>query len=677
MSVIPIIQARLGSTRLPGKVLLPIFDGQNAIDLVVNRLWRSKYVTSIILATTDGQADDQLVSYVRSKHPNVQVIRGDEDDVLGRFYKAAKNLTSDTVLSRITADCPLVDPRLFDEMYERFNSVSVDYLSNTIVPSYPDGYDIEFFRVCTLVKAHHEATSSYDREHVTPYMKAYLRCENFERQAGNTAEYRATLDEADDLRFFIELASVVDITTIGCDEFCEHISSRKSEYSNQKISRNMGSSMSNTEKRFKRAQNVILGGTSLFSKNPNLHHPKRWPGYFKSAKGIEITDLANNSWRDVSFMGIGTNILGYGDDDVDAAVLEAVSNGNMSTLNCYEEVELAERLLELLNMDGLVKFTRSGGEANTVALRIARSATGKSGIAFCGYHGWHDWYLSSNLGDSDALQKHLLSGLSTTGVPEYLRGKVHPFTYNSCEEFNVAVSGNNVGTVIMEPMRNINPAPGFLEHIRQVCTAKGIVLIFDECSSGFRENLGGYSQNFSIQPDIQVFGKTIANGYALNAVVGVRDVMLAAESSFISSTFWSERIGYSAALATISKMSATNSFKKVPKIGKIVKRQWSELFNAYGLDWRIQGTDAIPNFVIPNDAQNIIKTYLVQEMLVRGWLASTAFYVCVLHTEHILEQYFLDFEACIKKMVSHNLKGIDLITLIDGDPSISGFKRLN
>ena len=187
----------------------------------------------------------------------------------------------------------------------------------------------------------------------------------------------------------------------------------------------------------------------------------------------------------------------------------------MSTFNCPEEVYLAEKLIELHPWADMARFARSGGEANAIAIRIARAAAGKDKVAFCGYHGWHDWYLAANLGDGGNLDGHLLPGLEPKGVPQDLRGSVLPFNYNNFDELEAIVSRHDIGVIKMEVTRNEGPREGFLQKVRDLATKRGIVLVFDECTSGFRETFGGIHKMYGIEPDVAVFGKAIGNGYAL------------------------------------------------------------------------------------------------------------------------------------------------------------------
>ena len=187
------------------------------------------------------------------------------------------------------------------------------------------------------------------------------------------------------------------------------------------------------QKLYKRAKKVIPGGTMLLSKRPEMFLPNNWPSYFSKTKDCYVWDLDGNKLTDVSIMSIGANILGYSNYEVDSAVIETVQKGNLSTLCCPEEVYLAEKLVELHPWSDMVRLARTGGEANAIAIRIARAASGKENVAICGYHGWHDWYLSANL-KSDNLEGHLLKGLDPAGVPKNLAGTVHPFHYNKFEE---------------------------------------------------------------------------------------------------------------------------------------------------------------------------------------------------------------------------------------------------
>ena len=252
------------------------------------------------------------------------------------------------------------------------------------------------------------------------------------------------------------------------------------------------------QKLWDKAKTIIPGGNMLLSKRSEQFLPEIWPSYFSKAKGCEIWDLDNKRYLDLSIMAIGTNILGYGNEEVDNEVRRIIKNGNMSSLNCPEDVHLAEKLIEMHPWADMVKYARTGGEANAIAVRIARSAAKKDNIAICGYHGWHDWYLAANLENNKNLNEHLLPGLDTSGVPKDLKSTVFPFEYNDFEKLKKIVKKNNIGVIKMEVSRSENPNKAFLDKVRKLATENGIVLIFDECTSGFRESLGGLHKKIKV-----------------------------------------------------------------------------------------------------------------------------------------------------------------------------------
>ena len=428
---------------------------------------------------------------------------------------------------------------------------------------------------------------------------------------------------------------------------------------------------------YEKAKKIIPGGTMLLSKRPEMFLPDNWPSYFSKAKGCKVWDLDGSELIDMSIMGIGTNSLGYGNHEVDSAVINTVRNGNLSSLNCPEEVYLAEKLIEINPWADMVRFARTGGEANSIAIRIARAASGKDNVAICGYHGWHDWYLSANHNGGDDLSGHLIPGLSPKGVPKNLKNSVFPFNYNNYEELLGIVEKNNIGVIKMEVIRNFEPTNNFLQKVRDLATAKNIVLVFDECSSGFRETFGGIFQKYKVEPDMVMFGKTIGNGYALTAVVGKRSVMEAAQNTFISSTFWTERIGPTAALATLKVMEREKSWNKITQTGKMMQEGWLNLASQYNLDIRISGIPAMTSYVFNSENALKYKTLVTQEMLKKGFLASTIFYACTEHTEDHLTKYFTELNE-IYNMINKCESGVlDIDSILNGPVCHSGFKRLN
>ena len=426
-----------------------------------------------------------------------------------------------------------------------------------------------------------------------------------------------------------------------------------------------------------KAKQLIPGGTMLLSKRPEMFLPDHWPSYFSKSKGCKVWDLDGRELLDMSIMGIGTNTLGYGNEEVDSAVMETVKKGNMSTLNCPEEVYLAEKLIEMNTWADMVRFARTGGEANSIAIRIARAASGRDNVAICGYHGWHDWYLSANHNGGDDLSNHLIPGLSPKGVPKNLKNSVFPFHYNNFEELLDIVDNNNIGVIKMEVLRNFGPEDNFLQRVRDLATRKNIVLIFDECSSGFRETFGGIFQKFNVEPDMVMFGKTLGNGYGITSVVGKKVVMEAAQTSFISSTFWTERIGPTAALATLKVMQKLKSWDTITSIGNDMQKGWLKLAKENNLDITISGIPAMTTYAFNSKNALSYKTYICQEMLKKGFLASTNFYASTAHTDQHLESYFNALDPVYAIIAKCESDVLNIKDLLDGPVCHSGFKRLN
>lgn len=428
---------------------------------------------------------------------------------------------------------------------------------------------------------------------------------------------------------------------------------------------------------YKKAKQMIPGGTMLLSKRPEQLLPENWPSYFSKSKGCEVWDLDGNHYYDCSLMGVGTNTLGYANDEVDEAVMKVVKDGNLTTFNCPEEVYLAERMIELNPWASGVRYTRGGGEANAVCVRIARAFTGKDKVAICGYHGWHDWYVSVNLGESDALAGHLLPGIPTGGVPRGLRGTSIPFHYNNFDELLDIVNKNpDLAAIKMEVCRNFGPEDNFLQKVRNLATERGIVLIFDECSSGFRETFGGLYLKYGVDPDMAIFSKTLGNGYGICAVVGRKNIMEAAQGSWISSTFWTERIGPAAALAALKVMERTKSWEIITEIGNDNKKRWQELADKYGLQIEQWGIPALAGYTFKSKNYLAYKTFVTQEMLKKGYLAGTSMYTCIAHTPEIIDGYFYELDKVFAQIREFE-DGRDVMKALEGPVCQSGFKRLN
>jgi glutamate-1-semialdehyde 2,1-aminomutase len=674
--VIAIIQARMGSTRLPGKVM-KLVNGVPLIELLLHRLSKSKEIDEVVLAAPKGSLNNPLTSHVKSL--GYKVYQGSENDVLDRYYQVALQQKA-TIVVRITGDCPLIDPKVVDTVVKAFKLNNVDYVCNIEPPTYPDGLDVEVFSFSALKTAWKEAETFGDREHVTQYIRksGKFKVKNISNKE-NLSNERWTVDELEDYKvvesIFEYFSPVLDFSwqealklkKIRPDIFSE----------NKHLIRNEGMNIGTGQKLWKRAKKIIPGGNMLLSKRAEMFLPERWPAYYSKSKGCRVWDMDNNELIDMSIMGIGTNILGYGHPEVDEAVMQTVQSGNMSTLNCPEEVYLAEKLVDIHPWADMVRFARSGGEANAVAIRIARAASGKDKVAICGYHGWHDWYLATNLNDNSSLDGHLLPGLNPKGVPRNLKDTVLPFNYNNFSELEALVQEHDIGVIKMEVQRNEPPEDNFLEKVRLLATEKGIVLIFDECTSGFRETFGGLHKKYGVEPDMAIFGKALGNGYAITAIIGSRDVMEAAQSTFISSTFWTERIGPTAALKTLEIMESEKSWEQITSTGMSIKKGWQQLADANRIEISQFGIPSLAGFNIKSKNSLSYKTLITQEMLSKGYIVSNNVYSCTEHKSYVLDNYFNEMDKIFSLIKRCEEGEEDLSNILKGPVCHSGFKRLN
>lgn len=427
----------------------------------------------------------------------------------------------------------------------------------------------------------------------------------------------------------------------------------------------------------KKARQFIPGMSQLLSKRPDMFSLGVWPGYYSKAKGARVWDLDGNAYIDMSISGIGANVLGYADPDVNTAVIEAIKNGSSSSLNCPEEVALAEELCRLHPWAQMARFARSGGESMAVAVRIARAHTGRDVVVICGYHGWHDWYLAANVGTENALGEHLIPGLIPTGVPKALKGTALTFKYNDIDSLKAVVAAHKskIAAIIMEPVRNIQPTQGFLQAVRQIADKAGAVFIFDEISSGFRLNCGGAHLLYGVEPDMAVFSKAMGNGYPIAAVIGRAAVMESTQKSFISSTMWTERIGPVAALATIKKFKSVNAHEHLIEIGSAVQKGWEAVGKRHGLPIKVSGIYPLSHFVFDDQDNLVMKAFFVQEMLVKGFLASNLFYSMFAHTKEHVAKYLIAANEVFGRIRQLKDGGL-LRDALKGEPSASGFKRI-
>eukprot|EP00003_Mantamonas_plastica_P030355 TRINITY_DN749_c0_g1_i3.p1 TRINITY_DN749_c0_g1~~TRINITY_DN749_c0_g1_i3.p1 ORF type:complete len:950 (-),score=328.36 TRINITY_DN749_c0_g1_i3:178-3027(-) len=690
--VVAIIQGRMGSTRLPGKTLMKI-KGFPVLQHVVERVRRAATIDEVVVATSSQACDDEIADFCAQM--DYPVCRGSQDDVLDRYYQCARLAKPDIVI-RITADCPVMDAAELDKIVTYLLShESLDYVSNVepVGRTSPDGLDVEAFTYNSLRRSWLEGKSDMDREHVTWFIRVSGHFNTFvlNDHEDNQGDQRWTLDYPQDL----EMITTVFDALFDANPYFDKADIIAYLKENPKVreinaylvegsewyDQGMLSKSKTGQALYKHTKTRIPGGTQLLSKRPEMFLPDNWPAYYLKTKGPYVYDLDGNKFLEMTYNGIGACTLGHNDPDVARAVHNMVDLGSMATLNRREEIDLADLLCEIHPWADMARFCKTGGEAMAIAVRIARAHTKRQKIAFCGYHGWHDWYLSANLAEvgesSDSLAGHLIGGLDPTGVPQGLAGTALPFYYNKVEQLEEILTNNKdeVAAIVMEPVRNMMPEEGFLERVRELATEHNVVLIFDEITAAFRMNCGGAHLIMGVNPDMAVFAKGMSNGYPMSAVIGKEDIMQAAQSTFISSTYWTEGIGLTAAIATIKKYRECNVGDHMMRIGKMVQDGWQAAADAAGIHIHVSGIPPLAHFDFEVDNALATRTLFTQLMLDRGILAGASFYAAYGHKDEHIEKYVKACHEVFAEIATYVKEGTVEDQLL-GPVAQTGFKRL-
>ena len=644
---VSIIQARLNSSRLPNKVLLPI--GSNSVlGVIVNRLKKCKNLDDIIVATTKEKNDDKLVE--ACKKLDVKVYRGEDLNVLSRFCGAAKYSDADIIV-RFTADSPLIDPDLVDESIKNFNENKFDYYSNVIKRTYPDGLDFEIFTLEALKKADKECKTDWGREHVTVYMRTGsdlpIKTGNF--KVGHFcfkedfSHLRWTIDTINDLEFFNELSNfdienkswleIIQILTKNPDLLMWNRSHKKRKIAGSKDEKNFNNGFNKSVSHLNKSLKTIPIGSQTFSKSYMGWVLGKSPLYAQSAKAANIIDIDGNNFIDY-IMGLMPVVLGYSDPFVDAAVVKQIKKGTSLSLSGEQEVELSEKLVKLIPCAEMVRYGKNGSDVTTAAIRLSRAYTGKDKIIVCGYHGWHDWYIGTT-------EKYF-------GVPKEVRELSLSFPFNDIDSLKNLISKNvdQIACLIIEPTGKVAPEIGFLDEVRNICTKHGILLIFDEVISGFRINLGGAQKEYSVTPDLACFGKAMANGYPISALVGKRKIMKKMEKIFFSTTFGGELSSIAAAIATIQKLEDLKVIEKIKFTGCRLKNDINNIINKLNLESTIQfsGEDWWPRIDLKDNRldSKYLLALLRQEFSKNGLLIASSLNLCFSHTSDSVISESLD-----------------------------------
>jgi glutamate-1-semialdehyde 2,1-aminomutase/spore coat polysaccharide biosynthesis protein SpsF len=644
--VVAIIQARMGSSRLPGKSLAEI-ENRPMLWHVIQRVKRARLVDRVVVATSTAPADDAIEAMCREN--GVACYRGSENDVLDRFYHAALAEKPAKVV-RITADCPLIDPEVIDRVVQRFERGDLDYASNAMVRSYPDGLDTEIFSFSVLERAWHEANKASEREHVTPYLRSEkFRTANVENDSTSLYQhYRWTVDEAEDLEFIRAVYKAFrERETFGMKDVLELIEKNPGlEKMNSEIVSNRGYYKSLYEEAraaaaprrpiekskawLERAGKVIPGSSQTFSKGFNQHVYGVAPVFLAKGKGCRVWDVDGNEYIDY-IQGLLPNILGYAHDEVNAAVAAQLAQGHSFSLPHPLEVELAERLTRLIPCAQQVRFGKNGSDATSGAVRGARALTGRERIACCGYHGWQDWYIGSTTRNA--------------GVPQAVRALTHPFVYNDLASLQKVLTEHKseFAAVILEPVNFWPPAAGFLEGVKRLAHDHGALLIFDEICCGFHFGLGGAQKRFDVTPDLACFGKAMGNGFPIACVVGRSDVMKVFEDIFFSFTFGGEVASMAAAMKVLDVLETTDALARMDANGRLLQEGLNALAREAGLQGHIQCIGypfwSLIKFLDADGKDSLlVRSLFTQECVKRGVLLLATHNMTAAHDPLAIEQ---------------------------------------
>ncbi len=670
--VIAIVQARMGSTRLPGKALADI-DGRPMLGQIVKRLQRSRSINSVLVATSTAKADDAIAEFCGN---STAVFRGDENDVLDRFFQAAKHYDADTIV-RITGDCPLIDPQVVDKIVAAYLADGCDYASNTLLCTYPDGLDTEVFSFAALEIAWSEARRATDREHVTPFIRTSqrFRLRNVESELGASVRHlRWTVDEPQDLEFVRAVYARFNpnemfgwrevLSLLDGDPALAQLNS--SLVRNEGYYRSLAQEAAVPERRLDlrnshqlkhRAEVLIPAGSQTFSKGPTQFVQGVAPTFLARGHGSHVWDVDGNEYIDYP-MALGPIILGHCYPTVDAAVRRQMQNGAIFSLPHALEVEVAERMVAMIPCAEMVRFGKNGSDATAGAVRLARACTGRDLIACCGYHGWQDWYIGSTT--------------FNRGVPKAVQQLTLTFGYNDIESLKriFCEYPGQVAGVILEPVGVVAPESGFLEEVHRLCRREGSLLIFDEVITGFRLALGGAQEYFGVVPDLACFGKAMANGYPLSAVVGSREIMKTFEETFFSFTFGGEVLSLAAAQATMTEIIEKKVIARLWEQGQKLLDGTRVLARELDVDRFVRCIGLPPRTVVTfydgsGRESLLIKSLFQQECLKRGILFSGSHNLCFSHSDEDIDSTLRVYRAAMeiigdairKDKVNESLKG--------------------
>lgn len=676
--ILALVQARMKSTRLPGKVMADIA-GHPLLWHVVTRIRRARLLDHVVVATSGSDADDAIVEFCN--RTSIGFFRGREDDVLDRFYHAAKSFSATTVV-RLTADCPLIDPVVIDWVISKFKEGGFDYVSTD--SRLPDGLDAEVFSFSALERAWHEARKPSEREHVTPYLRSGgFRTETVgEMMPVPSITQRWTVDEPSDLEFvrrvYSELEAVPEFGFLDVLDLLNRkpeLSARTTAIRNEGYYRSLHQqsrsgaapkrNLSQSQALLARARQIIPGCAQTFSKSPSQYVQGIAPVFLQKGKGCRVWDVDGNEYIDY-VQGLLPNILGYANDEVNEAVTCQLARGHSFSLPHPAEIELAERLIDLIPCAEMVRFGKNGSDATSGAIRAARAFTGRERIACCGYHGWQDWYIGSTS--------------RSAGVPTAVRSLTHTFKYNDIASLKALLDRfpGEFAAAIMEPINFEEPLPGFLDAVRELTHQHGALLIFDEICCGFHFGLGGAQKLFGITPDLACFGKALANGFPISCIVGRREVMEVFNEIFFSFTFAGEVASMAAALKVLDILERTDALQRMELAGQKLQDGINAMAKEAGLEGRIR-CESNPRWSIlrfrDEDGRDcsLLKNLFQQETVKRGILILNTHNMTAAHDEVAIEQT-LEVYAQVMKTLSEWMQNPNSADFLEGEMSQPVFR---
>src|SRR5579871_5661602 len=659
VGVVAIIQARVGSTRLPRKVFAEI-EGRPMLWHVVNRVHKARLVDRIVVATSKEPANDAIAALCERQE--WACVRGSEADVLDRFYQAAQAFSARFYV-RITADCPLIDPEVIDRVIGVLQTGKYDYVSNTLRYTYPDGLDAEAFTGEALAQAWREASKPSEREHVTPYLRlsGKFRLTNVENDTDLSGHaFRWSVDDERDLQFVRRIYAhfthqpdfrLKDILMLleqdpALGRLQGNAPMNEGYYRSLHDQATAGAAAklprAQSDAWFARSRKVIPGCSQTFSKGYTQYVLGAAPIFLERGKGCRVWDVDGNEYIDF-VQGLLPNILGYAHEDVNAAAAAQLANGHSFSLPHPLEVQLAERLTGLIPCAEMVRFVKNGSDATAAAIRVARASTGRDRVACCGYHGWQDWYIGSTT--------------RSAGVPQAVRALTHPFAYNDPDALEKVLSTHpgEFAAVILEPVNFVEPKPGYLAKIKELAHRHGALLIFDEICSGFHFGLGGAQKRFGVTPDLACFGKAMGNGFPIACVVGRAEVMQVFNDIFYSFTFAGELSSIAAAMKVLDILERTDALARLHASGRRLQDGLNAMAKEAGLGEQLKAT-ADPRWSLlkfrdreGNDSP-LVKNLFQQEAVKRGILLLATHNLSAAHDGPAIQQTLEAYAEVIKTL---------------------------